>query len=93
MAVELQEGLGVESEIVAGGGGISPNSTYTLTDTYNNLNFSVGLSNQQWRASFFGENLLNDDGSIAVDQNNTFEFSHRGLIPRTFGVRLSYRAN
>ena len=78
---------------VAGGGGISPNVTYQLTDTYNNLNFSVGLSNQNWRASFFGENLLNDDGSIAIDQNNTFEFSHRGLIPRTFGVRLSYRAN
>lgn len=78
---------------VAGGGGIAPNGTFALTDTYQNLNFSVGVSNENWRASFFAENLLNDDGSIAIDQNNTFEFSHRGLIPRTFGVRLTYRAN
>ena len=78
---------------VAGGGGLSPNVTYAHTDNYNNLNFSVGFSNENWRASFFGENVLDDDGSTAIDQNNTFEFSHRGLIPRTFGVRLSYRAN
>ncbi|MCY4533402.1 MAG: TonB-dependent receptor [Gammaproteobacteria bacterium] len=77
---------------VAGGGGISPNATYALTDTYQNVNFSIGVSNENWRATFFVENLLDDDGSIAIDQNNTFEFSHRGLIPRTLGVRLSYRA-
>ena len=73
---------------IAGRG--TPNALYALTEAYQNVNFSIGVANENWRASFFGENILDNDEPMTIDQNNTFEFRHRALIPRTFGVRLSY---
>ena len=76
---------------IAGRG--TPNPLFKLTDSYQNVNFSVGVSNENWRATFFGENILDNDESTGIDQNKTFEYTHRALVPRTFGVRLSYTAD
>ena len=76
---------------IAGQG--TPNPLFQLTDAYENVNFSVGVSNENWRATFFGENIFDNDDSTGVDQNKTFEYTHRALVPRTFGVRLTYTAD
>ena len=74
---------------VAGRG--TPNSMYAETGNVTNVNFSVGISNDNWRASLFGENIFDNDDPTNIDQNSTFEFRHRALIPRTFGLRLNYK--
>ena len=68
-----------------------PNPLFQLTDSYENVNISVGVSNETWRVSLFGENIFDNDDSTGIDQNKTFEYTHRALVPRTFGLRLTYQ--
>ena len=69
----------------------TPNPLFQMTDSYENVNFSVGIANENWRVTLFGENILDNDDSTGIDQNKTFEYTHRALVPRTFGLRLTYR--
>jgi outer membrane receptor protein involved in Fe transport len=68
-----------------------PNALFAETSSYENVDVSIGVVNENWRVSLFVENLLDNDDPTNIDQNNTFEFRHRALVPRTVGARLSYR--
>jgi hypothetical protein len=71
----------------------SPNqvmATYGYTDSYNNVNFSLGAIMGQLAATAYVENLLNDD-SITYIHPEAFLASRFGTMrPRTVGVRLNY---
>jgi outer membrane receptor protein involved in Fe transport len=69
-----------------------PNSLFQLTDSYENVNFSIGVANENWRVALFGENIFDNDDSTGIDQNKTFEYTHRALVPRTAGLRVTYKA-
>jgi outer membrane receptor protein involved in Fe transport len=76
--------------LVAGQDGVA-NDLYGKTDSYENINFSVGIARKNWAASLFGENILDNDETINIDSTSSFTYRHRALTPRTFGLRLSYR--
>jgi hypothetical protein len=71
----------------------SPNqvsATYGYTDSYNNVNFTLGAIMGQLAATAYVENLLNDD-SVTYIHPEAFLASRFGTMrPRTVGVRLNY---
>ncbi|MDC0068838.1 TonB-dependent receptor [Gammaproteobacteria bacterium] len=76
--------------LVAGQQGVT-NDLFGTTDSYENVNFSVGIVSDNWTASLFGENIFDNDDSINIDSTASFTYRHRALTPRSFGVRLSYQ--
>lgn len=64
--------------------------TFGYTDSYENINLSLGLKRDQFSAIFYVENVL-DDRSITYIHPEGFVDSRFGrLQPRTFGIRLGY---
>jgi len=52
-------------------------------DSYSVTNFRVGVRRDSWSATFFVDNLSNDDTLVSVSPNGTSAFQ---LKPRTFGI-------
>jgi iron complex outermembrane recepter protein len=66
------------------------NPTYGYTDSYNNLNFTLGAQFGELSATAYVENLLNDD-SVTYIHPEAFLASRFGTMrPRTVGLRLNY---
>ena len=61
------------------------------SDTYHNVNISIGLNSQKWTASLYGENVLDNDDVIYVYPAVFLTNRYGTLRPRTWGLRLSYR--
>ncbi|MEP7243108.1 MAG: TonB-dependent receptor [Gammaproteobacteria bacterium] len=67
---------------------ISP--TYGYTDSYNNVNLSLGATLRQLTATAYVENLFDDD-SVTYIHPEAFLASRFGTMrPRTVGLRLNY---
>lgn len=71
----------------------SPNtisSTYGYTDSYNNVNFTLGATFGPLVATAYVENLCDDD-SVTYIHPEAFIASRFGMMrPRTVGLRISY---
>jgi outer membrane receptor protein involved in Fe transport len=61
------------------------------TDSYENLNISMGLTAPRWSASVYAENLLNNEDLIYIYPAVFLGSRYGTLRPRTVGLRLSYR--
>ncbi|PCI53122.1 MAG: TonB-dependent receptor [Alphaproteobacteria bacterium] len=65
-------------------------ATYGLTDSYENVNMSVGADFGDWTVTGYVENLLDDD-SITYIHPEAFLDGRFGVMrPRTFGIRFAY---
>lgn len=65
-------------------------ATYGYTDSYNNVNLTLGASMRQLTATAYVENLF-DDNSITYIHPEAFLASRFGTMrPRTVGLRLNY---
>jgi iron complex outermembrane receptor protein len=64
--------------------------TYGYTDSYNNVNFSLGAVRGPLAATAYVENLFDDD-SVTYIHPEAFLTSRFGTMrPRTFGLRINY---
>ena len=61
------------------------------SDSYHNVNVSIGLNSQKWTASLYGENVLDNDDVIYVYPAVFLANRYGTLRPRTWGLRLTYR--
>ena len=65
--------------------------TYGYTDSYNNVNLTLGAIFGQLTLTTYVENLLNDDDSITYIHPEAFLASRFGTMrPRTIGLRVNY---
>ena len=58
-------------------------------DSYTTANISFGVESNQWQASLFAENVLNEDGELTAGAPDNI-FRVIPVRPRTVGFRLSY---
>jgi hypothetical protein len=66
------------------------NPTYGYTDSYNNVNLTLGAQVRQLMATAYVENLF-DDNSVTYIHPEAFLASRFGTMrPRTVGLRLNY---
>jgi len=66
------------------------NPTYGYTDSYNNVNLTLGATMGQLTATAYVENLFDDD-SVTYIHPEAFLASRFGTMrPRTVGVRISH---
>ena len=70
-------------------GTVDPN--YEKTDSYQNVNISVGLTSEKWGATLYGENMLDNDNITYIFPNIFLGSRYGTLRPRTIGLRLAYR--
>lgn len=70
-------------------GVIDPNAVDT--ESYENVNVSVGLTSQKWTAALYAENLLDNDNLMYIYPAVFLGSRYGTLRPRTVGLRLSYR--
>ena len=70
-------------------GTVDPN--YEKTDSYQNVNISVGLTSEKWGAALYGENMLDNDNITYIFPNIFLGSRYGTLRPRTIGLRLAYR--
>jgi outer membrane receptor protein involved in Fe transport len=64
--------------------------TFGYTDSYENINFSLGLKSGKLSAIFYVENVLDDDSTTYLHPEAYLDARTGTLRPRTFGVRLGY---
>jgi iron complex outermembrane receptor protein len=69
----------------------TPNPTYAVVPSYENVNVQVGVDRAKMGASLYVENLFDNDTPIFIDSANYSHNQYATLRPRTFGIRLSYR--
>jgi outer membrane receptor protein involved in Fe transport len=60
------------------------------SDAYHNVNVSIGLNSQNWTASLYGENVLDNDDVIYVYPAVFLTNRYGTLRPRTWGLRFTY---
>ena len=70
-------------------GVVDPNAVDT--ESYENVNISVGLTSQKWSAALYAENLLDNDNLMYIYPAVFLGSRYGTLRPRTVGLRLSYR--
>lgn len=64
--------------------------TYGYTDSYNNVNFSLGAFFGPLSATAYVENLLNDDSVTYIHPEAFLASRFATMRPRTVGLRLNY---
>ncbi|MGI9325366.1 MAG: TonB-dependent receptor [Pseudomonadales bacterium] len=60
------------------------------TDSYQNVNLSLGLTSENWAISLYGENILDNDDVIYVSPQAFLPSRYGTLRARTFGLRFAY---
>jgi hypothetical protein len=66
------------------------NPTYGYTDSYNNVNFTLGAQFGELSATAYVENLLNDDSVTYIHPEAFLASRFATMRPRTVGLRLNY---
>jgi iron complex outermembrane receptor protein len=64
--------------------------TFGYTDEYQVVNLSLGLTSGDLSATFYVENLLDDDATTYLHPEGFLDSRYGLLQPRTVGVRLGY---
>jgi outer membrane receptor protein involved in Fe transport len=64
--------------------------TFGNTDSYENVNLSAGLNSGKISATFYVENLLNDNSITYIHPEGFLDARFGTLRPRTIGIRLGY---
>ena len=75
---------------VAGSPGVRDTSAES-SDTYQNVNLSLGLTSERWAVSLYGENILDNDDITYVYPQIFLASRYGTLRARTVGLRFSYR--
>lgn len=77
----------------------APGSAYydpaqQISPAVTTLRAQAGVSSGPWEATFYVDNLLDSRDALQVTHNNALSINMRYVLqrPRTFGLRLSYRA-
>jgi outer membrane receptor protein involved in Fe transport len=65
------------------------NPFYAETDAWSKVDFSLGWVSDKWSVALYGENILDNDDSTFIMQQNFFANKHMTVRPRTFGIRVS----
>ena len=65
------------------------NPFYAETDDWSKVDFSLGWTSDKWSVALYGENILDNDDSTFIMQQNFFANKHMTPRPRTFGIRVS----
>ncbi|MDC3249358.1 TonB-dependent receptor, partial [Porticoccaceae bacterium] len=65
------------------------NPFYAETDAWSKVDFSLGWVSDKWSMALYGENILDNDDSTFIMQQNFFANKHMTVRPRTFGIRVS----
>jgi outer membrane receptor protein involved in Fe transport len=65
------------------------NPFYAETDAWSKVDFSLGWTSDKWSLALYGENILDNDDSTFIMQQNFFANKHMTPRPRTFGIRVS----
>ena len=65
------------------------NPFYAETDAWSKVDFSLGWTSDKWSVALYGENILDNDDSTFIMQQNFFANKHMTPRPRTFGIRVS----
>ena len=65
------------------------NPFYAETDSWSKVDFSLGWTSDKWSLALYGENILDNDDSTFIMQQNFFANKHMTPRPRTFGIRVS----
>lgn len=64
---------------------------YEHTDSYTYANLQTGFGIDKMTATFYVENLANDDAVVYIHPESFIDSRHAILRPRTYGVRLGYQ--
>ena len=67
---------------------VSP--TYGYTDSYNNVNFTLGATRRRLSATAYVENLFDDDSVTYIHPEAFLASRFATMRPRTIGLRLNY---
>ena len=73
---------------VSGNPGV-PSANTARTDSYENVNVSIGWSSDKWSISLYGENVLDNDDHTYIYPLAFVDDRFATLRPRTFGIRLA----
>ena len=65
------------------------NPFYAETDAWSKVDLSLGWTSDKWSLALYGENILDNDDSTFIMQQNFFANKHMTPRPRTFGIRVS----
>jgi outer membrane receptor protein involved in Fe transport len=65
------------------------NPFYAETDAWSKVDFSLGWTSDKWSLALYGENILDNDDSTFIMQQNFFANKHMTPRPRTVGIRVS----
>ncbi|MDG1306946.1 MAG: TonB-dependent receptor [Porticoccaceae bacterium] len=65
------------------------NPFYAETDAWTKVDFILGWASDKWSVALYGENILDNDDSTFIMQQNFFANKHMTPRPRTFGIRVS----
>ncbi len=64
--------------------------TYGYTDSYNNVNLTLGAIMGSLSATVYAENLLDDDSIVYIHPETFLASRFATMRPRTIGLRLKY---
>jgi iron complex outermembrane recepter protein len=67
-----------------------PNSNYFIIPSYENVNLSLGWSNDHLKIAVYGENVLNGLTPTFINASGSSTNRYTTLRPRTVGVRLGW---
>lgn len=65
-------------------------ATYGVTDSYENVNMSVGADFGDWTVTGYIENVLDDDSVTYIHPEAFLDGRFGVMRPRTFGIRFAY---